>query len=294
MAARLAASRLSLARQVRELGPWRMIAMVAAAGALLAAPRIAWDAFNGSLIASGGSDWRSLVEATERLGSRALYLSNVEYSFMASPFLALLLIPVAPLGLVAWRIGHLLVLAFTRDWRIVGLALLSAPFWLDLERGYLMVLPAVAGVAALRGSQTWSWVFLGLFILIPHPLLLPLAAWLLWHRPDLRLNFGAVILAHLSALGLLGLLEPWLDALLGAAGAGIADPLNLAPSRWIGAWWMPIGVPLAMLLTWRGYLGWASLAMSPYLLPYHALFLLLEFVQPVDQTRTQTTAVASA
>jgi hypothetical protein len=294
MAARLAASRLSLARQVRELGPWHLVAMVAAAGVLLAAPRLAWHAFNLALDTSDGSVWQTLVEATRRLPHGTLNLDGAVYRFAWSPYAALLLTAVVPIGLAAWRIGHLALLPLTRDWRIVGLALLGYPFWLDVERGSLMTLVAVAGVGALRGGRTWTWVYLGLFILIPHPVMLPLAAWLLWHRPHLRLNFVAVLLAHLSTLGLLGLLVPWLNALLGAAAAGVADPLNLAPSRWIGAWWTPIGVPIAMLLTWRGYLGWASLAMSPYLLPYHALMLLLEFVRPADQRATQMTAVASA
>ena len=44
------------------------------------------------------------------------------------------------------------------------------------------------------------------------------------------------------------------------------------------AWfrWLLIGVPLATWLTVKGRPGFASLAASPYWLPYYLLFLLLE------------------
>jgi hypothetical protein len=41
-------------------------------------------------------------------------------------------------------------------------------------------------------------------------------------------------------------------------------------------------VPLAAWLTLRGKLGWASLAISPYLLPYYFQMLGLELVVPRD------------
>jgi hypothetical protein len=47
---------------------------------------------------------------------------------------------------------------------------------------------------------------------------------------------------------------------------------NVGPSRWLGAWWLLAGIPLAAWLTWRGRVGLASLAVSPYLLPYYLMF----------------------
>lgn len=292
MAARRAASRLSLARQARDLGPWRLPAMALAAVVLLIAPRLAWASFVASIDGADGADWHQLVLASQRLGYGILYTTSPPFTW--SPVAALLMVAVAPVGLATWRIAHLVLLGFTRDWRVVALALLGFPFWLDVERGNLVTLMAVAGVCALRGSRAWTWVCLGLFILVPNPILLPLVGWLLWHRRELRLTFAALFLAHASTLGLLGLLEPWLTAMLGAAAAGVADPLNLSPSRWIGAWWTPVGTALGLFLAWRGHLGWAGLAISPYLLPYHAMVLLFEFVRPLDQRRTQITATVSA
>ena len=62
---------------------------------------------------------------------------------------------------------------------------------------------------------------------------------------------------------------------------------NYGPSRFIGLLWIPIGVALAVLLTWRGRLGLASLAISPYWLPYYFLMLLLEFA-PARQPRAES------
>lgn len=49
--------------------------------------------------------------------------------------------------------------------------------------------------------------------------------------------------------------------------------------------WVPIGLALAAWLTWKGRLGYASLAASPYWLPYYLLFALLELVRR-DQVKT--------
>jgi len=98
-----------------------------------------------------------------------------------------------------------------------------------------------------------------------------------------------------AVVAAMGLATEWLAALVGAQSELHAD-LNLAPSALIGAWWLPIGAAAAIWLTYRGRLGLASIAASPYWLPYYFLMLLLELVRPAedDQRRTQTTAVASA
>ena len=59
-------------------------------------------------------------------------------------------------------------------------------------------------------------------------------------------------------------------------GRPIGIPFDVGPSRLIGSLWVPIGLVLAAVLTWRGRLGWASLAASPYWLPYYLMMPFLE------------------
>jgi hypothetical protein len=184
---------------------------------------------------------------------------------------------IAPLGLLAWRLAHLAALAFLRDWRLVVLAMISYPFWFDVETGNLLTFVAVAGVAALRGSTIGTGIYLALFLLVPRPLALPLAAWLLWKRPGWRIPFAAMFVVQVTVVAALGLAGPWMGALLGSSSEFHAD-LNLGPTAVIGAWWLVAAVPLAIWLTWRGRLGLASMAASPYWLPYYFLMLLLELV----------------
>jgi hypothetical protein len=49
---------------------------------------------------------------------------------------------------------------------------------------------------------------------------------------------------------------------------------NLGPSRWLGYWWLLAGVPLGAWLYWRGKVGWAGLAISPYVWSYYLLWTL--------------------
>jgi hypothetical protein len=56
----------------------------------------------------------------------------------------------------------------------------------------------------------------------------------------------------------------------------IAFDFNWGPSRFIGLWWMAIGIPLAAWLTWKGRIGFAAMAISPYWLGYYLLVLLWE------------------
>jgi hypothetical protein len=106
--------------------------------------------------------------------------------------------------------------------------------------------------------------------------MLPVAAWLLWRQPGLRWPFVAMA-AGVGALTLAtGLTDEWLRELL-THGARMNEWLfNVGPSRFVGTWWLLAGIPLAAWLTWKGRIGLASLAMSPYLLPYYLMFGLLE------------------
>ena len=95
-----------------------------------------------------------------------------------------------------------------------------------------------------------------------------------------RLPFvGMAVLAVLTAIPT-GYLSVWIGSLLGRAAGEIANDFNLSPSRLIGPAWLLIGVPLAAWLTMRGRMGWATMAISPYLLPYYVQMLGLELVRP--------------
>jgi hypothetical protein len=126
-------------------------------------------------------------------------------------------------------------------------------------------------------------VFLVLAVLVPRPLMLPLTVWLLWKRPATRLPFLAFFVAHAVIVVWLGYAQDWFAALTDV-NAELVNAYNFGPSRFIGAWWIPIGLALAAWLTWRGNLGFASLAISPYWLPYYFLMLVLEVARPTSTT----------
>ena len=107
---------------------------------------------------------------------------------------------------------------------------------------------------------------------MPRPIMLPALAWLLWRQPWTRWPFVGIAVVSLLGAFATGWLDEWIGALFRGGMAETTSWLNLSPSRFIGAWWLLIGVPLAAWLTWRGRLGLASLAVSPYLLPYYLLF----------------------
>jgi hypothetical protein len=69
-------------------------------------------------------------------------------------------------------------------------------------------------------------------------------------------------------------------------GPEFAGDFNFGPSQFIGLAWVPIGIGLAAWLTWRNRLGLASLAISPYWLPYYFLVLLLERYSGTQAART--------
>lgn len=113
--------------------------------------------------------------------------------------------------------------------------------------------------------------------------MVPVLAWLLWRHPPSRLPFVGI--AGISILGALatGWGAEWITQ-LARSDADINSVVNISPSRFIGLSWLLLGIPLSIWLTWRGRLGWASLAISPYLLPPYLLMAMLER-NPADKGR---------
>ena len=222
-------------------------------------------------------DWQIWEQVPERLATGELYTEEPgTYLFYFAPAMAWLLSAVVPLGYSLWWALHLGVLPLLRDWRLIALALLSVPVWLDMMMAGLIVFVFVAGVLALRGSYAGGLVYLTLSLLMPRPLQLPLVVWLLWQRPSLRWPFVAMVSVLAATTIGSGYAADWVIALLDLGRKHTEWPSNLSPSRFLGLAWYPLGFALAAWLTLRGRVGFAALAISPYLPPSYLLLLLWE------------------
>jgi hypothetical protein len=73
------------------------------------------------------------------------------------------------------------------SWPLRIATLLAWPFWYDLLLGNVLVFVLLAGARALRGSRVATFAFLAMTVLMPRPLMVSLAAWLLWQRPGWRI-----------------------------------------------------------------------------------------------------------
>lgn len=200
--------------------------------------------------------------------------------FRWSPLMAYAWAPVAALGIVGWRLVHIAVLPLLGDRRLIFFVAISYPFWFDVDLGNLVTFAFVFAVMALRGSRIGTAAFFAVALLVPRPVMVPVSVWLLWHRPETRLPVAVAAVVSVLGAAATGYLPQWLGVLTSSTG-DMTHELNYAPSRIIGSWWIVVGLPLAAVLTWKGRLGWASLAAAPYWLPYYLLFGLLELV-PLD------------
>lgn len=256
----------------------------------LAVPRLVWAALlvaaiNLYIVAAGllrlmahPFDWFVFEEAVERLADGTLYQPHGDYVFLWSPIAAWLLALIVPLGVQAWQAAAIAALGLLGDWRLIALTLLALPFWIDTMIANTVVFVAVAGVLALRGSRWGALVYLALCLLMPRPLQVPLAVWILWKRPDTRGWFVAMAAASVSLVIWSGYGPAWTDAVMSFAGDGIlSSPANLSPTALVGTAWLVVGLPLAAWLTLRGRVGLAGLAMSPYVLPMYPLVLLWDW-----------------
>ncbi|MEX0626006.1 MAG: hypothetical protein WD402_05640 [Chloroflexota bacterium] len=229
-------------------------------------------------------DWDIYVEAARRFPLGTLYEWDHPYFYRYAPQFAPILGLLTWVGLPAWRVAHFLALAVLPSRRLALLLLVSYPFWFDVNTGNLMVFVLLAAAWAYRGNGVATAAYLALCVLVPRPIMLPLLVWILWQRPAWRLPFIAI-----AAVGLLtalptGYLPEWIGSLFRSGADEIANDFNLSPSRFIGAAWLIVGLPLSAWLIIRGRIGWASMAISPYLLPYWVQMLGLELVQPRDRS----------
>lgn len=265
--------------QVERLG---RIAVLAVAGGFLLAVNLylAARSFGHVIAGTEAVDWVQYVEAGGRVDGGELYAITDSYAYRYSPVLAAAFGLIAPLGALAWQATHLVAAAALPSWPLRIATLLSWPFWYDVETGNVLVFILLAAAWAITGSRVGTGAYLLLAVLIPRPLMLPLVAWLLWKRPEWRVPFVAALVVHALVVVAMGWGPEWVGTLV-AASRDAELPSNVGPSRFIGTIpWLAVGLPLAAWLTWRGRLGLASLAASPYWLPYYLLMGLLELVRP--------------
>ena len=253
-------------RQTLLLGIWVLVNVP------LSLWTIYWNAFDQQHI-----DWRLFIRLETALESGHLYAEEPLYVW--SPVAAwLLAYVIVPLGLPVWTTLHFVALAFLRSWPLIGLTLVSAAFWTDVSAGHMFVFVFVAAVGALRGSW-WSTVaYIALTLLAPRPVQVPLLVWLLWRHPASRIPFVILFAVHAAILLFSGYAFEWVAA-AGTISEDIAGSLwDWGPTYLLGRLWLLIGIPLAVILTWRGWAGVAGLAASPYWLPQYWLFVLLDAV----------------
>ena len=223
-------------------------------------------------------DWNLFVIAAHRIsqGANPYGFAVAGEAYRWSPVAAWAFVPVSSLGPTVWRLLHVAAALALPDRRLSLVVLLSWPFWFDFATGNLMIAVLLLAMYALRGSRLAALGFLALTLLVPRPLMLPVAAWLLWKRPDLRMPAIALFVFHGLAVLVMGWGSEWIGGSWQRRRRRSASAFDVGPARLIGAWWIPIGLVLAAILTWRGRLGWASLAISPYWLPYYLMMPLLE------------------
>lgn len=218
-------------------------------------------------------DWVVLEQVPARLRDGTLYDHTALYDWVWSPIaawlMAVAIIPAGYWALFAVKAATLPLLG--RE--LALLTVLSLPFWIDAINGNFFTFVVVAGFLALRGSRVGGLAFLALACLMPRPIQVPLAAYLLWHRPDLRVPFLAMAVTSVAVAVFSGYASDWLGALL-VFGGESRD--HLGPTRFVGSAWFLVGVPLAAWLTVKGRVGWAGLALSPYVLPQYLLAILWE------------------
>ena len=222
-------------------------------------------------------DWTVWAQIPDRLRAGTLYEHSASYTWAWSPLAAWIIAAVVlPLGPWIWGAAHFAVLPLLRDARLVLVVLASYPFWMDTLMANTFVFAAVTGYAGWRGCRLAAIAHLALFVLMPRPVQLPLAALLVWNDRRLLWPFVGMLGTGAATTLLSGYTWDWARVL---AGIGVAYPspeFNLSPTRFIGPAWLLVGIPLAAWLTIRRYPGWAGLAMTPYLVPQYLLILLLE------------------
>jgi hypothetical protein len=222
------------------------------------------------------TDWNIMRRAAELAGSPQLYELRGINTFVWSPVSAYVLKLLLPISFEAWQVALVASALAMPTWRLRLIVLISWPFWHDWIFGNLLTLIFLASVYAWRGSRIGTIFFFSLALLIPRPLLAPMALWILWKRPAWRWPFVGMFLAHFALVAWSGIGPNWIEALMHLGPEFMDLSWNRGPTRLFGYWWFVAAVPLAAWLFWRGRVGWAGLAISPYVWSYYLFWVLPE------------------
>ena len=111
--------------------------------------------------------------------------------------------------------------------------------------------------------------------------MVPIVAWLLWQHRGARFPFAVAAVAALAFAYASGHLARWAE-ILASSGSELGVPYNVGPSAIIGLAWIPIGLALAVWLFWKGRVGLAALAVSPYWLPYYLMMPIVDFRRAIQ------------
>lgn len=220
-----------------------------------------------------------------RLGEWAAAGELYEHTWRYSPVLLPAVLAVSAAGPFVLAMAQLAAVALLSrlDRRLLYLVAFSAFFWIDLVVGNVFTFTAVAAAFAIAGSRSGSLAYLTLCLLMPRPIQLPLAVWLLWRRPQLVMPFGAILALHTAGVVLSGHGLEWLGALGRAGGTELGAAYAVGPGQWIGFWWLLVAWPLAAVMAWRGSAAMAASAgvvATPYLLPQYLLIAVVAASRP--------------
>ena len=279
-----------LSRDGPTVGRWRLPPL-RVAGVVVAVGLVnGWLLILAVLEMPKALDWAIIQRAARLAGDPELYAPRGTWTFVWSPVAAHVLQWLEPIGLAAWRILTLAWALAMPSWRLRLLVLASGPFWLDFATGNLLTLIFLSAVWALRGSNLAIGGYLVATLLIPRPLMVPIALGLLWRHRTWRLPFAAMFIGHAALVVGTGLGPEWVATVLSASPEIQATTWNLSPTRWFGMWWLALGVPLGAWLFLKGRLGLSGLAISPHIWPYYLLFVLPD----VNQARRHVPAAEAS
>ena len=236
-----------------------------------------------SIILAGypGADLVVYQEAGRRVSLGGLYVNDATYVYRYSPVAAYLFAPLGLMTPLAWRALHVAGALALPTWPMRILLLASWPFAFDLQLGNVMTFVLLAAAWALRRNRPAALIFLAFCLLFPRPFMLPIAAWLLWRQVWLRWPFVILFGLHAALVLATGLGGAWLTQLFGSTEM-VGSVFNVGPTAVVGLWWLFVAIPLGAWLFWRGRVGFAGLAVSPYLLPYYLMVALLDLPSSRD------------
>ena len=262
----------------RAVSYWKLVPL---AGALAIALVInAWLILASVFTLPQAVDWWIIDRAAGLAGDPALYAPRGSSTFIWSPIAAYALQLITPLGPALWRVVTVTCALAMPTWPTRLLLLVSGPFWFDFANGNVTTFILLLAAWSLHGSRLATAGFMGVGLLIPRPLFAPLLLWLLWKRPGWRLPFVALFIIHGGLVLATGLTETWWTTVMSVT-PGIQDGgLNMGPTQWLDYWWFVGGIPLAGWLTYRGRVGLAGLALSPYIWPYYLMFVVPDVNRP--------------